>query len=168
MEQTCYRLCAWRMFRVSCSIRSRIRQSASAIVLWAPLLFSQWVGSLLSCSFVRRTSCFLTEGAKTSHQSSFQTIRIYSCWLHCQKVGTIKRFQVKMKAELFFAGEKILILLESVWSHLLTVGDSALRPSMYLRYASEWSTRWDLAGGDTNTGLEGCWSAGWPSWPCPG
>uniref|UniRef100_A0A0E9SH48 Uncharacterized protein n=1 Tax=Anguilla anguilla TaxID=7936 RepID=A0A0E9SH48_ANGAN len=44
------------MFSVSRSIRSRSRQSASAMVVWAPLLFNQWAGSLLSCSLVRRTS----------------------------------------------------------------------------------------------------------------
>lgn len=67
--RACYRLCVWRMFKVSRSIRSRSRQSASAIVLWAPLLFSQWDGSLLSCSFVRRTSCFWTESAQIKHKN---------------------------------------------------------------------------------------------------
>lgn len=67
----CYRLCVWRMFKVSRSIRSRSRQSASAIVLWAPLLFSQWEGSLLSCSFVRRTSCFWTESAKINYSRNY-------------------------------------------------------------------------------------------------
>uniref|UniRef100_A0A8C0JL09 Ubiquinol-cytochrome c reductase complex assembly factor 5 n=1 Tax=Canis lupus dingo TaxID=286419 RepID=A0A8C0JL09_CANLU len=35
------RLYAWRMLRVSRSIKSRRRQRASAMVVWAPLLFSQ-------------------------------------------------------------------------------------------------------------------------------
>lgn len=102
-EQTCYRLCACRIFRVSCSIRSRIRQRASAMVLWAPLLFNQWLGSLLSCSFVRRTSCFLTKGTKTS-QSSFQMIRMCSAWPRCQNVDSIKLFQAKMTAEFWGMG----------------------------------------------------------------
>lgn len=44
------------MFRESLSIRSRRRHSASAMVVWAPLLFSQWAGNLLSCSLVRWAS----------------------------------------------------------------------------------------------------------------
>ncbi|TNN84388.1 hypothetical protein EYF80_005381 [Liparis tanakae] len=40
------------MFRESLSIRSRRRHSASAMVVWAPLLFSQCAGSRLSCSLV--------------------------------------------------------------------------------------------------------------------
>lgn len=76
--QTCYRLCVWRTFRVSRSIRSRSRHSASAIVLCAPLLFSQWDGSLLSCSFVRRTSCFWTESAQIkSHIWAFSPFYMY-------------------------------------------------------------------------------------------
>lgn len=51
-----YRLCAWQMFRESLSIRSRRRHNASAMVVWAPLLFSQWAGSRLSCSLVRWAS----------------------------------------------------------------------------------------------------------------
>lgn len=44
------------MFSESRSIRSRRRHKASAMVVWAPLLFSQWTGSLLSCSLVRWVS----------------------------------------------------------------------------------------------------------------
>lgn len=49
-----YRLYACRMFSVSRSIKSRSRHRASAMVVCAPLLFSQWEGRRLSCSLVRR------------------------------------------------------------------------------------------------------------------
>lgn len=94
---------------MSRSIRSRRRQRASAMVVWAPLLFSQWEGRRLSCSFDKWTS--------------------------------------RLRAA-------------RVWSHLLMLLDSALSPSMYLRYASEWRSRWVFGGGATNMGVEGCCMTG--------
>lgn len=102
------------MLSVSFIIRSRSLHKASAIVVWAPLLFSQWVGRWLSCSLLSRQS--------------------FLCALR-------------------------------LWSHLLTVEDSALRPSMYFRYASECRRRWGFGGGATKIGGAGCW---WPGWPWPG
>lgn len=44
------------MLSVSLIIKSLSRHNASTIVVWAPLLFSQWEGRRLSCSLLRRVS----------------------------------------------------------------------------------------------------------------
>lgn len=64
-----------------------------------------------------------------------------------------------------------------VWSHLLILFDSALSPSIYFRYASEWRSLCVFGGGETNMGVVGCCITGWLAglWPgygggacCPG
>lgn len=68
---------ACRILSVSFIIRSRSRHNASAIVVWAPLLFSQWVGRRLSCSLVSRQSFLCAEGMKIRRKAFFKTCIIW-------------------------------------------------------------------------------------------